>query len=211
MQDPSLFYRLPRGMALWEAAEALAHAVAEQKLDIQVEDKRVISLGCGAVPLVAMTCATLGAKEALATDHNAEVLELAAKNLASQAFETCKVQTKILDWTSSEDFAAKSDWAKFDVVIGAEVFYDENMFEHLVDTVDNLLDEGGKVILSSKRRHEDFQDNFFGKLQRRGFRLSQRLDDNRYERRQKIGSYGHDNDDQIPIQLFVFEKHGRGE
>ena len=50
---------------MWEASVALSHAIAHKVIDVDVEDKTVLSLGCGAVPLVAMTCASLGAKESV--------------------------------------------------------------------------------------------------------------------------------------------------
>ena len=110
---------------------------------------------------------------------------------------------RALDWT---DKVADDDRNAYDIVVGAEVVYDEEVFDDLAETCCDLLVDGGKLILSSKRRHAEAQDSFLQMLRKRGLELSQEIADDRYTRRQKVGIHSHDADHHDPIHFFLFEK-----
>lgn len=148
--------RLPYWADLWPSSIALARHVA----DMELSGKRVVEVGCG-VGLPAMAALTGGA-EATATDHYAAALDFAAHNARENTGRS--LSTAMLDWREP------STWEKvgrFDVLLGADVFYERRNTVPLADVVEALLEQDGEALFADPGRHE--AGEFLREMERRGF------------------------------------------
>lgn len=102
----------PYWAVLWRSGVALA-----RELDGAVlRGRRVVELGCGlAVPSLA--AARAGA-DVLATDGDAEALELVARNAGENGVQ---VDTAVVDWAQAD---ALAESGPFDLVLAADVLYE---------------------------------------------------------------------------------------
>jgi predicted nicotinamide N-methyase len=104
---------VPYWSVLWRSGLALADEVARAPL----AGRRIVELGCGlAVP--SLVAARAGAA-VLATDGDAEALELAERNARENGLA---VETMRVDWTAPDDLVARGP---FDLVLAADVLYGE--------------------------------------------------------------------------------------
>jgi predicted nicotinamide N-methyase len=102
----------PYWSVLWRSGVELARELDGAQLD----GRRVVELGCGlAVPSLA--AARAGA-EVLATDTDAEALELVAQNARTN---DAHVETAVLDWAHPDELVSR---APFDLVLAADVLYE---------------------------------------------------------------------------------------
>lgn len=142
---------------VWDAAEILAEYL-ESRPDI-VKGKNVIELGAG-TGLVGIVAALQGARITI-TDRE-EVLEYlqttVKKNLPAEIYE----QTKILplDWTKDLNKFPST----FDVILGADIVYIEEVFEDLLKTLIHLSDKETFILLSCRIRY-DRDTNFLKRLE----------------------------------------------
>jgi predicted nicotinamide N-methyase len=148
--------RLPYWADLWPSSIALARHVA----DMELSGKRVVEVGCG-VGLPAMAALTGGA-EATATDHYAAALDFAAHNARKNTGRS--LSTAMLDWREP------STWEKvgrFDVLLGADVFYERRNTVPLAEVVEALLEQDGEALFADPGRPE--AGEFLREMERRGF------------------------------------------
>ena len=97
---------------LWRSGVELARELDGEELS----GRHVVELGCGlAVPSLA--AARAGA-EVLATDPDAEALELVAQNARTN---DAHVETAVVDWAQPDDLVSR---APFDLVLAADVLYE---------------------------------------------------------------------------------------
>jgi predicted nicotinamide N-methyase len=102
----------PYWSVLWRSGVALAHEADGSEL----AGLRVVELGCGlAAPSI--VAARRGAA-ALATDSDAEALELVERNARENGVH---VETATTDWSQPEELLAR---APFDLVLAADVLYE---------------------------------------------------------------------------------------
>ena len=103
---------VPYWSVLWRSGVALA-----RELDgMDLRGLRVVELGCGlAVPSIA--AARAGA-EVLATDGDAEALELVKRNAEAN---DVRIGTAIADWAQPDDLVGR---APFDLALAADVLYE---------------------------------------------------------------------------------------
>ena len=103
----------PYWAVLWRSGVALA-----RELDgMALEGTRVVELGCG-LGLSSVVAARAGA-DVLATDVSAEGLALVARNADENGVS---LETAVIDWA---DPAALPERAPFDLVLAADVLYEE--------------------------------------------------------------------------------------
>jgi len=110
---------LPYWAELWPSAVALARALRGRAL----RGARVLELGCG-LALPSIVAALQGAR-VLATDLQPDALEAARLNAQANDVE---LELLTLDWRELEAISAR---APFDLVLGADVLYED----HMVDTL----------------------------------------------------------------------------
>jgi predicted nicotinamide N-methyase len=102
----------PYWSVLWRSGVELARELD----DVELEGLHVVELGCGlAVPGIA--AARAGA-DVLATDSDAEALELVAQNAGTN--DVC-VETAVVDWAQPDNLVSR---APFDLVLAADVLYE---------------------------------------------------------------------------------------
>jgi predicted nicotinamide N-methyase len=119
----------PYWSVLWRSGVTLA-----RELDaVELAGRRVVELGCGlAVPSIA--AARAGA-EALATDADAEALQLAARNAAENGVE---LETMPVVWASPDALVERGP---FDLVLGADILYERQAVAQLLELLPQLASE----------------------------------------------------------------------
>ena len=119
----------PYWAVLWRSGVALA-----RELDgAELRGRRVVELGCGlAVPGIA--AARAGAL-VLATDADADALELAARNARANGVE---LQTATADWAHPAELVSRGP---FDLVLAADVLYERASVAQLLALLPRLAPE----------------------------------------------------------------------
>ena len=137
--------RLPYWAELWPSAHVLAGHLAARDL----RGRRVVELGCGVgLPSVV---AALGDADMLATDWYREALHFTAANAAAAGAD---VATLLVDWASPP--AALLDRPPADLVVGADVLYEERNGPALAALVPRILAPDGELVVADPRRpHAD--------------------------------------------------------
>ncbi len=116
----------PYWAVLWRSGVALARELAA----VPLGGRRVVELGCGlAVPSLA--AARAGAS-VLATDDDAEALELVARNARANGVE---VEAMRVDWHEPDALAAR---APFDLVLASDVLYERHSVAPLLALLPRL-------------------------------------------------------------------------
>lgn len=136
------------GLRTWEAALHLGQFLcANTSL---VTGKRILELGAGTGYLSILCAKCLGATHVTASDGSEDVVETLADNFALNNVEwkynpssDALVSPKLLKWGHALVGTEESEWnggQKIDVVIGADITYDEKVIPFLVATLRDLVD-----------------------------------------------------------------------
>lgn len=133
--------RLPYWADLWPSAHVLAAELAGR----DVAGARVVEVGCG-VGLPAIVAA-LGGARVLATDWYAEALGLTRANAVANG---ASVETMAVDWRDPP--AALAARAPFDLVIGADVLYEQRNGVALAALIPSLVHAQSEVLIADPRR-----------------------------------------------------------
>lgn len=163
------------GLRTWEAALHLG-----QYLSINshlVTGKRVLELGAGTGYLSILCAKMLGAAHVTSSDGSEEVVEKLADNFALNGLEwdysvssSARLSPKLLKWGHALVGTEEPEWnggRKIDLVIGADVTYDQKVIPFLVATLTELLelDPDTEIIISATQRNVDtlmvFRDSCF--------------------------------------------------
>jgi predicted nicotinamide N-methyase len=133
--------RLPYWADLWPSARMLAAELAARHL----AGMRVLELGCG-VGLPAIVAA-LGGARVLATDWYGEALGCARANADSNG---ATIETMLVDWRSPP--AALVARAPFDLIVGADVLYEQRNGIALAALLPPLAGSHTEVVIADPRR-----------------------------------------------------------
>jgi len=136
--------RLPYWADLWPSAVAIARSVAEYASEERLAGRRVIELGCG-VGLPSVVTLASGAS-VTATDHYEAALDFARYNALVNL--GCEPHTRLLDWHAPSTEGIGS----FDLVLAADVLYEQRNVPALAVLMPALLNPGGEVLLADPRR-----------------------------------------------------------
>jgi len=131
--------RLPYWAELWPSAVALARRLHEEDLT----GKKTIELGCG-VGLPSVVALERGA-EVLATDHYEAALDFVRHNARINGSR--EPRTALLDWHAPEDMIET-----FDLVLAADVLYEQRNAEALSKLIPRLLSPGGEALIADPGR-----------------------------------------------------------
>jgi predicted nicotinamide N-methyase len=132
---------LPYWAELWPSGVARARHVAA----LDLRGQRVLEVGCG-LALPAFAAALAGA-EVLATDWAPEALELVGANAERNDL---RVHTALLDWLERPFGRAPG----FDLVLAADVLYEERNAAPLLALLATLVAGGGAALVADPgRRH----------------------------------------------------------
>ena len=146
--------RLPYWAEIWPSAIALARRLSREDL----AGRRLIELGVG-VGLPTLVALDRGAS-VLATDYYAAAPDFTRHNALKNGLP--EPETALLDWHATQDVGA------FDLVIAADVMYEERSTRSLARLVPGLLVPGGEALFADPgRRYEPLfrelmQENGFG-------------------------------------------------
>ena len=146
--------RLPYWAEIWPSAIALARRLSREDL----AGRRLIELGVG-VGLPTLVALDRGAS-VLATDYYAAAPDFTRHNALKNGLP--EPETALLDWHATPDVGA------FDLVIAADVMYEERSTRSLARLVPGLLVPGGEALFADPgRRYEPLfrelmQENGFG-------------------------------------------------
>jgi predicted nicotinamide N-methyase len=124
----------------WTSGVVLAGVVAHCAL----RDVRVLELGCG-LGLVGLAAATAGANVTV-SDRSRYALAFAA---ASAEDNGLTVQTVRCDWSDPTPLASGAPW---DLVLGADVLYDERSAHQLLLLLGKVVSRHGQIWLADPRR-----------------------------------------------------------
>ena len=132
--------RLPYGIALWPASIALAHEIASRTDELR--GRRVLELGAG-TGLPGIVAASLGAR-VVQTDRQQAALHLCRLNAERNGVRSA--EHRLVDW------AAWTDEAHYDWILGSDILYASAMHPHLTRIIDANLATGGRVLFSDPFR-----------------------------------------------------------
>ena len=133
--------RLPYWAEIWPSAIALARRLSKE----DVAGRRVVELGVG-VGLPTLVALDRGAG-VLATDYYAAALDFTRHNARRNGLP--EPETALLDWHDGPGAGA------FDLVIAADVMYEERSTRSLARLLPGLLRPGGEALFADPgRRYE---------------------------------------------------------
>ena len=132
--------KLPYGVALWPAAIALAHEIAERATSFA--GKRILELGAG-TGLPGIVAASLGAR-VIQTDRQEMALTVCERNGVRNAVGA--IDYRLVDWADWDD-ATRYDW-----IIGSDILYAEGAHGHLRRILETALAPGGQILLADPFR-----------------------------------------------------------
>jgi len=132
----------------WPSGIELAETVAGE----EIAGVRVLELGCG-LALPSLVAAQRGAR-VLATDHVGEALHLASVNAHRNRI---RLEVALCDWSDPWSAVAGAPW---DLVLAADVLYDDGSARVLAGLLPRLLDRSGEVWIADQGRRpaRDFLD-----------------------------------------------------
>jgi len=148
---------VPYGLLLWESAVALAQEL-EQRPRL-VAGRRVLELGAG-VGLPGLVARRLGAR-VHQTDKAEDALRVAARNERENGLSG--VERFLADWTH---------WThaeRYDVIIGADIFYETAMHSALASIVERSIAPQGTVLVADPGRPQAIA--FLSALEDKGIRF----------------------------------------
>ena len=124
---------MPYWGLLWASGQALAETILTEREDFR--GRRVLELGCG-LGLVAAAALSAGAS-VWAVDCFTEALLFTRFNALRASGQS--PQTQLLDWRTSAGKEACRALGPFDIVVAADVLYEEDDLEALLGLVPTLL------------------------------------------------------------------------
>jgi predicted nicotinamide N-methyase len=151
--------RLPFWAELWPSGAALARAVAARPL----AGRRVLELGCG-LGLVGVTAAMAGAT-VLAVDQSPEAVAFTTANAARNQVT---LRTAVCAFDRPEPLLAEAPW---DLVLAADVLYEQRNVPVLLWLLPRLVDASGEVWLADPGRR--MQETFLAGVDAAGWRREQ--------------------------------------
>ncbi len=128
---------LPYWAELWPSGLALARYVAT----VEVAGRKVLELGCG-LGLPSLAAAVRGA-DVLATDWAEDAIELLRRNAERN---DALLGVARVRWSEPEPLLRSAPW---DLVLGADVLYEERNADQLADLLPRL---GGAILLAEPGR-----------------------------------------------------------
>lgn len=153
--------QFPFGLMLWESAIALAEYLTENPT--LATDKSVLELGAG----LGLTGAVASGLDATVTqtDHDQQALSACARTAALNG---------ITDITRQPgDWHAWTDYNRYDLILGADIAYDESDHAALFAVFDRALAPNGTILLADPGREK--QQAFITRAQAAGWRVDKTL------------------------------------
>ncbi|GMS84315.1 hypothetical protein PENTCL1PPCAC_6490, partial [Pristionchus entomophagus] len=127
------------GSHTWPSTQTLASFISVNRG--LFNNKTVLELGSGGTGVGGIACGMARAKRVYMTDkENGEMMVILKKNIQSNGMEDiCRVE--VLDWfdpSSLQSFLSSLD-SEIDWIVASDVFFDNSVFEPLVEAISTLL------------------------------------------------------------------------
>merc|ERR1712039_158037 len=105
--------------------------------------RNVLELGCG-LGTVGIACARFGAQSVHLTDYDEDMLLTCTQSAALNDVSD-RVSTSRLDWNDLVGSSRQplGDLAKYDLVLGADIIYEESHAKLVLEVIARLLCDGG--------------------------------------------------------------------
>lgn len=138
--------RCPFGVLLWPSSRSLADLFALSKplADAQV----IVELGCGVGFLSCVLAKLYPAARVFACDYEESLGAFVEQNARDWNVGD-RVEFQAIDWRTEPPEALLG---KADLVVGADVFYDDSHLEHLPAFAAKLLKADGMLVLADPKR-----------------------------------------------------------
>ncbi|MBA3460845.1 MAG: methyltransferase domain-containing protein [Deltaproteobacteria bacterium] len=127
----------PYGAVLWPSAIALAHEIASR----EIAGKRILELGAG-TGFPGIVAASLGA-HVVQTDRQRVAMHVCRQNAERNRVT---IDHRLADWTQWED----TD--RYDVIMGSDILYAEELHGRLRNIFDTNLGAAGTVLIADPFR-----------------------------------------------------------
>jgi len=137
------FVAFPFGLLVWESAQALAEALADDR--DRVAGRTVLELGAG-VGLPGIVARAVGAASVRQTDHISEALVLCRTNAEDNG--VAGIETSLANWD------AWTDAGTYDLIIGSDIVYERQAHAPLAAILGRNLAPGGRVVLADPGRQD---------------------------------------------------------
>lgn len=137
------FVAFPFGLLIWESAQALAEALADDR-DL-IAGRSVLELGAG-VGLPGIVAGALGAASVRQTDHVSEALLLCSVNAKANGVNG--IEVAVANWD------AWTDARTYDLIIGSDVIYERSAHAPLAAILSRNLRAGGRALIADPGRQD---------------------------------------------------------
>ncbi|KAI9682967.1 MAG: hypothetical protein M1829_006403 [Trizodia sp. TS-e1964] len=176
LESPSLIsFSGTTGFRTWEAALHLGKYLFTDPGRLLIRGKRVLELGAGTGLLAILCSKYLGAAKVMATDGTEQVAKGIENNLFLNGLsDSGAIEAQVLFWGAPE-FAAPSARGLFssqwDVVIGADVIFDQTVIPWLVATVVGLLSVSAhcQILIAATVRNDQTYSAFLSACRRQSY------------------------------------------
>ncbi len=148
--------RIPYWAELWPSALALSHYMVAMQLNWK--EQSVLEIGCG-LGLPSIVAGKLGATDVVLSDYLAEAVDFAKANWNRNIL--AKAEGISVDWRSPNPALAA------DVLIAADIAYEERTFEYLAPAFKALCKPNGVILLSEPNRA--LAKSFLQQIENQGF------------------------------------------
>ncbi len=132
---------LPYWAEMWPSGVELAHALAGRAL----RGKRTLELGCGGLALPSIAAALAGGR-VLATDWSVDAMAFVARNARRNR---AWVETAVCSWTEPDLIESRAPW---DLVLAADVLYEQRATELITELVPRLVGTHGSAWIADPSR-----------------------------------------------------------
>ena len=146
--------RLPYWATIWPSAVGLSEYLSRH---IELGRKSVLELGCG-LGLAGIVSAKRGANVTF-SDYEKPALDFVSKNARLNRISS--FDTNLLDWREPDLKA------QFDIIIAADVLYEDRFLEPVLNTLVRYLKENGKAYIAEPNRN--VSRPFFDLLKKQGY------------------------------------------
>jgi predicted nicotinamide N-methyase len=195
------------GLRTWEAALHLGNYLCANSRTL-VYGKSILELGAGTGYVSILCVEHLGASHVLATDGSDEVVSSFSTNFyLNNLQDSTKIEGKELKWGHALIGGEHLEWnggRKIDLVLGADLTYDESGIPALVSTFRDLfhLYPEVKIIIAVTVRDPRTFQTFLGACRGNGY-IVEEIEFGVLEADEQQGPFY---SDQVPIQLCLITK-----